>query len=72
MNQMSKTEIHQTLQDLLGKRIEALEDTDGKKASCDQLHLEEGTSERTYWHYGYASALKDVLGILQDTGKHIN
>lgn len=29
-----------------------------------QRHLDEGTTERVYWHYGYAVALKDVLALL--------
>lgn len=29
--------------------------------SADHTHLDEGTSERLYWHMGYASALTDVL-----------
>jgi hypothetical protein len=27
----------------------------------EQKHLDEGTAERAYWHYGYLSALQDVL-----------
>jgi Mn-dependent DtxR family transcriptional regulator len=69
---MKKVEIHQTLEDLLDERMEALDHSSGREACREQLHLEEGTSERTYWHYGYASALKDVLGILQGTGKMFN
>lgn len=30
-------------------------------AQTDQRHLDEGTVERAYWHYGYAMALADVL-----------
>jgi hypothetical protein len=26
-----------------------------------QRHLNEGSTERSYWNYGYLSALKDVL-----------
>ena len=29
-----------------------------------QAHLDAGTSERAYWHHGYAVALKDVLALL--------
>ena len=29
-----------------------------------QVHLDAGTPERAYWHYGYAIALKDVLALL--------
>jgi len=27
----------------------------------DQKHLDEGSQERVYWHYGYMVALRDVL-----------
>lgn len=30
----------------------------------EQLHLNEGTQERVYWHYGYMAALSDVLCML--------
>src|SRR5262249_55507684 len=28
-------------------------------------HLDEGTAERAYWHFGYAAALKDALRLIQ-------
>ncbi len=35
-------------------------------ADCfhEQRHLDEGTSERVYWHYGYMVALQDMLRFL--------
>jgi hypothetical protein len=27
----------------------------------EQRHLDAGTPERVYWHYGYLCALRDVL-----------
>jgi hypothetical protein len=69
---MAKPEIHKTLRDLLCKRMDALAEDGGRTVCHDQRHLEEGTSERSYWHHGYASALKDVLGILQGTGDTVN
>ena len=30
----------------------------------EQNHLDGGSVERTYWHYGYAVALGDVLRLL--------
>ena len=30
----------------------------------DQTQLDEGTPERSYWHYGYLVALRDVLALL--------
>jgi hypothetical protein len=34
---------------------------------ADQKHLDEGTQERVYWHYGYMVALRDVLRFLTDS-----
>ena len=36
------------------------------RPSCfaEQQHLNEGTVERAYWHYGYMVALNDALRIL--------
>ena len=36
------------------------------RPSCfaEQKHLNEGTAERAYWHYGYMVALSDALRIL--------
>jgi hypothetical protein len=36
----------------------------GDSCFAEQLHCEEGTRERAYWHYGYMVALRDVLGFL--------
>lgn len=35
-------------------------------AGCElpQKHLDPGTVEQTYWHYGYLCALKDVLALV--------
>lgn len=43
-------------------------------SACDdeQAHLNEGTPERVYWHYGYLVALKDVLGLLKSTSKSLD
>lgn len=34
------------------------------KIGEEQKHLDGGTAERAYWHYGYAAALRDVLAQL--------
>lgn len=31
---------------------------------ADQTHLDEGTQERAYWHYGRLLALRDVIRAL--------
>lgn len=33
----------------------------------EQKHLDDGTPERTYWHYGYYVALGDVLNLMDKT-----
>jgi hypothetical protein len=33
----------------------------------EQAHLVQGTAERSYWHYGYLSALRDVLRLSNRT-----
>ena len=35
----------------------------------EQKHLEEGSIERAYWHYGYAVALADLLELLEPDGE---
>lgn len=30
------------------------------------LYLDEGTSERAYWHAGYVSAMKDTLRMIKN------
>jgi hypothetical protein len=30
----------------------------------EQKHLDEGTSERAYWHFGYLCALRDVFELI--------
>ena len=32
----------------------------GADCSCEQAHLDQGSTERLYWHYGYLIALRDV------------
>ena len=36
----------------------------------EQKHLDQGTQERGYWHFGYLSALNDVLGLLLSPKKN--
>lgn len=30
-----------------------------------QKHLDEGTPEQAYWHYGYLCALRDVASVIK-------
>ena len=36
----------------------------GPECENEQRHLDEGTGERSYWHFGYLMAIKDVLALL--------
>ncbi len=29
-----------------------------------QKHLDKGTAEQAYWHYGYLCALRDVIAVI--------
>ncbi len=37
----------------------------------EQKHLDEGTTERAYWHYGYLVALKDILNLKNTDNKEL-
>lgn len=37
----------------------------GSSCKAEQKHCEEGTVERTYWHYGYMMALRDALDLIR-------
>jgi len=57
------------LQDVIsvGQRIEQVSEwLEGTAPLCasEQKHLEEGSQERAYWHYGYVVALREVLRLL--------
>jgi len=69
---MTQSEIHNTLKEMLEERMDSISGKEGEKVSTEQRHLDEGSDERTYWHYGYASALKDVIAILDDAGGQVN
>jgi len=33
--------------------------------TADQRHLDANTPERAYWHYGYQTALADVIALIE-------
>ncbi len=37
-----------------------------------QAHLDEGSSERAYWHLGYLTALRDIRDLLTGRRKALN
>lgn len=65
---MAKTSIESPdLPTALSKRIGPLQRWLAENASAcvhEQKHLDEGSAERTYWHYGYLCALRDILKLL--------
>jgi len=36
----------------------------GRGCCSSQMHLSNGTTEQIYWHFGYFSALRDILNQL--------
>ena len=58
----------ETLEDVLQHRLRKIREAISVEVTEEQRHLDGGSPEREYWHYGYASALKDVLTMLQSAG----
>ena len=58
------------MRDFLGQirqRIECQEiwlRANAPQVVAEQKHLDENTTERAYWHYGYMVALRDIEKIL--------
>lgn len=49
------------------KRIAELEEwleLQGVEVKKEQAHLDEGSRERLYWHFGYLVGLRDALNAL--------
>lgn len=46
------------------KAIEMWLQKNGGAALDEQRHLDTGSRERAYWHYGYMVALRDVLRLI--------
>jgi len=52
------------LQELLEQRAQELREwlnQHGSHCWNEQEHLTDGSSEQVYWHFGYFSAIQDVL-----------
>jgi hypothetical protein len=61
------TDVTPSFAQLIQSRADELKDwltANAPEAATEQRHLDEGTRERAYWHYGYVSALQDVLRLL--------
>ena len=60
------------LENVLEQRAKDLRrwlETNGRECWDEQKHLQEGSAEQVYWHFGYLSAVQDVLARL---GKRVN
>lgn len=53
----------ETIRERMTNQCAWLADT-APQVTVEQKHLDEGSVERTYWHYGYMVALRDVLKLL--------
>lgn len=62
----------QNLECVLQERLDGLERDGDRRVGQEQRHLDQDTDERLYWHHGYASALKDILRILQSARERTN
>lgn len=52
--------------ELVEKRERQIEDwlhDHAPNVFADQKHLDDESTERAYWHYGYLAALRDVLKL---------
>ena len=57
------------------ERIDSLTEwlnKNGPDCSRVQAHLDQGSTERLYWHYGYLIALRDVIECLKGQAKTLN
>jgi hypothetical protein len=57
-----------TLDELIQSRIDGLQEwleQHAPECAEEQRHLDEGTDERTYWHYGYLTALRDMQNAVR-------
>jgi hypothetical protein len=54
----------------LSDKADALMRWLAENACCcetSQRHLDPGTIEQAYWHYGYVCAIRDILAIVELT-----
>jgi len=59
----------QTVLEQRAKDLRGWLESHGSDCWSEQKHLKEGSIEQIYWHFGYLSALQDVLAQL---GKPVN
>ena len=61
-NKLPNTDFATTLESRRDEITRWLEEN-GPECGEEQRHLDEGSEERTYWHFGYLMAIKDVLAL---------
>jgi len=57
-----------TLPEIIADRISLIHIEGMEGAAEDQKHLDDGSDERVYWHYGYVTAMKDILNLITPNG----
>jgi hypothetical protein len=74
-NVMRKPRRESTVDQAIEDRINGLAewlDENAPDASLEQAHLDEGSSERAYWHHGYLAALRDLQALLRGQRASLN
>jgi len=61
-------ELQKRIKDRIEGIIEYLKENH-PSMDLEQYHLDEGTMERYYWHYGYVVALKDIMRKFEEAKK---
>jgi hypothetical protein len=64
-----------SLSEGVDERLKALQDWLKENApgiGDEQKHLDAGSAERAYWHYGYAVALRDIQDCLAGKNDRLN
>ncbi|MFT3724573.1 MAG: hypothetical protein QM773_13425 [Hyphomonadaceae bacterium] len=63
------------LADRLEQRLDAILqwlEQNAPEAREEQRHLDANTTERAYWHYGYAAALQDIRNCLPGKNEQVS
>lgn len=66
---------NRSLEELIRERFAGMREwleQNAAKEIAEQKHLDTGSAERAYWHFGYAAALRDVLECLPDHANKLN
>ncbi len=61
----------QTFDQMIANRSENIKEyleSTGSQCWEEQYHLDEGTRDREYWHFGYLCALEDIRNLILNSG----